>query len=253
MTVWAIADLHLSFGCPDKGMDIFGPEWSRHYEKIQQFWDAYVQDEDLVLIPGDISWAMRLVEAQADLEWISKRPGTKVMIKGNHDHWWASTNKVRSILPPRMHVIWNDVFHWRDIVVGGARLWDTAELDFSPIIEMKPKPGVKSEAAKEFSVQDDKKIFDRELLRLQASLQAMQPDTALKIVMTHFPPIGWDLQESQAVPLLEKAKIQHVVFGHLHSVKKGSVIFGTKAGITYHLASADWLNFTLLKIVDNGY
>jgi predicted phosphohydrolase len=248
VSIWAIGDLHLSLGCIGKEMDVFGPEWHRHHEKIQAFWDSHVHADDLVLIPGDISWAMRMDEALPDLAWIHARPGTKVMIKGNHDHWWASSSKVRAALPPSLHIIWNDAFQWGDVAVGGSRLWETDTLDFSAIIEMKPKPpGIKE--AEAHSPQDDKKIFARELLRLEASLKAMRKDAPLKIVMTHFPPIGWNLQESAAVPLIESAGAHHVVFGHLHSVRRGLTLFGTKAGIPYHFVSADWLQFTLLKVV----
>src|ERR1700722_10971321 len=135
MTVWAIADLHLSFGTPKKKMDIFGGKWVDHAAKVEFSWMQVVNHEDLVLIPGDISWAMAIEEARVDLEWIDALPGTKVMIKGNHDYWWSSLGKVKKILPPSCHLIQNDAFHWKGIAVGGARLWDTTEFGFEKYIE----------------------------------------------------------------------------------------------------------------------
>ena len=98
-TIWAIGDLHLSFGVPNKGMEVFGNEWNGWTEKVKQNWTACIKPQDLVLLPGDISWATRLEDAVPDLEWIDKLPGTKVMIRGNHDYWWpGSKKKLKSLL-----------------------------------------------------------------------------------------------------------------------------------------------------------
>ena len=105
MNIWAIADLHLAFGDPKKDMGVFGPSWEGYAEKIRTHWVSLVAPQDLVLIPGDISWAMDLQTARTDLEWIDALPGTKVMIKGNHDYWWSSLSKVRVMLPPNIHII----------------------------------------------------------------------------------------------------------------------------------------------------
>lgn len=143
-SIWAIGDLHFSFGIQGKEMSVFGPEWINHHEKIKDYWDAHVKPEDLVLIPGDISWAMRLEEAIADLNWIHERPGTKLIIRGNHDYWCQTASKVRKVLPSSIHLIWHDAFHWNDVSICGTRLWDSPEYDFGAYIEMK-KP-LKAEA-----------------------------------------------------------------------------------------------------------
>ncbi len=241
-TIWAIGDLHFSFGTPGKEMDIFGQEWHKHYEKIATSWDASVSPEDLVLIPGDISWAMTLEEAMPDLEWIHKRPGTKVMIRGNHDYWWNSISKVRKVLPSSVHVIWNDAFLWNDVAVAGTRLWDNPEYSFTPYVNHK---GERKEVS-----QEDEKIFQRELGRLKMSLAAMSPQAKHKIVMTHYPPIGADLKESCVSKMLEEAQVPLCIFGHLHSMKKDIVLFGKKNGVEYHLVSCDFLNFQLFKLME---
>jgi len=94
MAVWAIADLHLALGIPEKKMDAFGEPWIDYTDKIAQNWNQLIDKDDLVLIPGDISWAMRTEDAKIDLDWIHALPGTKVMLRGNHDHWWSSLSKV---------------------------------------------------------------------------------------------------------------------------------------------------------------
>ena len=102
MNIWAIGDLHLSFGVPDKSMDIFGPAWKDHAKQIEESWHRLIRPEDLVLIPGDISWAMRIEDAILDLQWIDRLSGTKLLLKGNHDYWWGSLKKIAAILPPSL-------------------------------------------------------------------------------------------------------------------------------------------------------
>jgi predicted phosphohydrolase len=246
MAIWAIGDLHLSFGVPGKEMSLFGDLWNDHHEKIKAFWDANVHPDDLVLIPGDISWAMRLAEAEADLKWVDERPGTKVMIRGNHDYWWDSASKIRKVLPPSLHIISNDAYLWNDVAIGGVRLWDTSEFRFGPFIQVSgPKPLPVETTEK---LEEDDKVFQRELSRLELSLKAMKKDASLKIVMTHYPPISADLKDSSVSKLLESYGIHICVFGHLHSLKKESKLFGVKNDIAYHLVSCDWLNFRLHKI-----
>ena len=244
--IWAIGDLHLSFGVPSKQMGLLNSDWIGYEEKIEKHWREMVAPTDLVLIPGDISWAMTLEEVLPDFQWIDRLPGTKVMIKGNHDYWWGSLAKLVSKLPPSIHVIQNNAFFWEGIAIGGARLWDTAEYSFGHCVDFKENPRER----KTDPIQEDmeEKIFSRELERLRMSLKAMNPAASLKIAMTHYPPISADLKPSRASAILEEYGIQTVVFGHLHSLKKGAKMFGEHKEIRYILTSADYLNFRLIQI-----
>lgn len=147
MAVWAIGDLHLSFGTPEKKMDVFGPHWIDHPKKIEAHWREKITKDDLVLIPGDISWSKSIAGAMPDLEWIHSLPGTKVMIRGNHDYWWSSLKRLREIMPPSIHLIQNDTFTWNNIIIGGARLWDTPEYNFNSYIPYFENPVSDPEAA----------------------------------------------------------------------------------------------------------
>ncbi len=245
MKIWAIADLHLSFGDANKSMDIFGPQWVGYTDQIEKNWRASIVDEDLVLIAGDISWAMRPELAKVDLGWIESLPGTKVMIRGNHDYWWTSLSKVRAVLPPSIHVIQNDVFEWNDICIGGARLWDTEEFNFNGYIEYRENPKA---IVKEKNSAEQKKIFEREIQRLEVSLKQLNQKAKMRIVMTHYPPISATMEDSIVSGLLEKYNVDICVFGHLHSVKKGVEMFGTKNSITYLLTSCDFLDFNPLIV-----
>jgi len=242
MRIWAIGDLHLSFGVPDKAMDYFGPTWQEHARKIEQNWKNVISPDDLVLIPGDISWALTLEEAIPDLEWIHALAGTKVLLKGNHDFWWGSLNKLVKVLPPSIHVVQNSAFHWKNATIGGARLWDTPEYSFGQFVAYRENPRKNIDV----QIQDNlaEKIFERELQRLELSLQKLSPDAQLRIAMTHYPPLGADLNPSRASKILEKYKIQICVFGHLHNIREDISLFGVaKEGIRYELTSCDYLRF----------
>lgn len=247
MAVWALGDLHLSFGIANKEMDIFGSNWAGHPEKIRRNWVECVAADDLVLIPGDISWAMHPEDAKADLDWIDALPGTKVMIRGNHDYWWASLKKLEKVLPPSIHLVQNNVFRWNDFAIGGARLWDTPEYTFGRFINYKENPR-ENVLTKVEDPREAQKIFERELGRLEMSLKQLPKDGCVKIAMTHYPPIGADLQPSKVSAILEKYDITACVFGHLHNVQHGTLPFGTKNGIKYLLTSCDYLDFHPIKV-----
>ncbi len=251
MKIWAIGDLHLSFGVEGKEMDVFGPGWENHAERIKEHWTATVGRDDLVLLPGDISWAMRPEEAAADLAWIHKLPGTKVMIKGNHDYWWGSLKKISEILPPSIHIVQNNAFHWKEAAIGGARLWDTPEYSFGKFIDFRENPREKQAPDAEAAVQEElnQKIFDREIERLKLSLKQLRPDAKIRIAMTHYPPIGADLERSRASQILEENGIQVCVFGHLHNIKSGCALFGEARGVRYLLTSSDYIRHQPIAVL----
>lgn len=249
MAVYAIGDLHLAFGAPDKSMEVFGPAWDRYAEKIETHWNELIKPEDLVLLPGDISWAMKPEQALIDLNWIDALPGTKVMIRGNHDYWWTSPSKLRAMLPPSIHMIQNDTFQWNDLSIGGARLWDTPEYGFRDYIVYKENPKAKDKPPVD-TFEEDAKIFARELQRLDMSLKLHNKKARLKIAMTHYPPIGADLKPSQASRILKAHHTDICVFGHLHNVKPQALPFGKADGIDYALTSADYLDFRPLRLLE---
>ncbi|HEX4839598.1 MAG TPA: metallophosphoesterase [Rhabdochlamydiaceae bacterium] len=246
MQIWALADLHLAHSVPSKNMAVFGPVWEGYMAKMAASWKEMIKSEDLVLLPGDITWAMKLEEAKIDLEWIDALPGTKVMIRGNHDYWWSSAKKMSAIFPPSVHFIHNTAFHWKDVAIGGTRLWDTPEYNFNGYVHFQENP--KARPAEERSDQDAP-IFERELERLKLSLKQMNPSAKLKIAMTHYPPISADLQLSRASTILEEFGVQICVFGHLHNLKKDKPMFGQVRGVKYLLTAADYLDFRPLRVI----
>ncbi|MCP5504132.1 MAG: metallophosphoesterase [Chlamydiales bacterium] len=245
MKIWAIADLHLCFGAPDKSMEAFGAAWENYVKRIEENWKKVVGAEDLVLIAGDITWAMKLEDAMKDLLWIDALPGTKVILKGNHDYWWPSNKKLLEILPPSIHFINNNALTIGEVTIGGSRLWDTSEYSFSKYINFVESPLVKE---KKLTEEEIERIYNRELERLRLSLQQLDPKASYRIAMTHYPPISADLKESRASKILEEFGINVCIFGHLHNVKKGHPLFGEKNQILYLFTAADYLDFEPLLV-----
>lgn len=248
MRIWAIADLHLPFGDPSKDMSIYGPDWENYTQRIEANWRERVSQNDLVLIPGDLSWAMRPEQALADLEWVDALPGKKVISRGNHDLWWSSASKVRKILPPSIQALHHSALVWEGVAICGTRLWDSDEYNFADSIIVRPNPKA---TVKEETV-DDAAIFNRELGRLEMALKALDSKAHTKIAMVHYPPIGADLQPSKVSSLLEKYGVDICVFGHLHSLDKTRKMFGEARGVRYVLTSCDYVNCTPVELLDLG-
>lgn len=250
MHIWVIADLHLSFGVSNKKMDLFGPLWERQPERVEEAWRSSVQPEDLVLIPGDISWATHLDQAIPDLEWIEALPGQKLMIKGNHDFWWSSLSKIRKVLPPSVAVLQNEAVSWNDLSIGGTRLWDCPSVRFKDEIIFTENPAIsKLPRDDEKAVREDQKIYARELQRLELSLKQLDQSANKRIVMTHYPPVNAKMDPSPASELLEAYNVDICVFGHLHNVREDIPLFGERNGVQYKLTSCDYLHCTPLQII----
>lgn len=225
----AISDLHLSFGV-DKPMDIFGPQWVGHADRIREAWDRDVRPQDWVLVGGDTSWGLTLPEALPDLRWLGERPGTKILIKGNHCTWWSSRRKVESVLHPSIRLLQNDAHRLPDgTVVVGARLWDP--------------PGAPWTDA------NAEKIFNRELQRLQLSIdagRALGGDRTIALI--HYPPRYSDGRITPAVPMLEAAGVSVCVYGHLHGKDHKHGFQGEAGGIRYYLTACDAIDFRPIRV-----
>ena len=229
-------------------MDVFGDHWHDHDKKIRKSWEAVIQPDDLVLIPGDISWAMKIKDVIPDLEWIDSLPGTKVMIRGNHDYWWGTQSKVAEVLPPTIHAIHNNVYKWNNFEIGGVRLWDS-DFSFNEFIEFKENPRANKILLEQAENHEENlRIYNRELIRLEMSLKCFKDPDCQRIVMTHYPPVDDQMNPSPASDLLEKYNVSICVFGHLHNVPHGALPFGEKRGVRYVFASCDYLDFKPIKI-----
>jgi predicted phosphohydrolase len=248
MAIFAIADLHLSLSAPDKDMAIFGAAWEGYQEKIRHQWCHSVGPDDLVLVAGDICWAMKFEQALTDLAWIHDLPGTKILLRGNHDYWWSSMSKMKKLLPPSLHLLHNNAFTWGSIGICGARLWDTDEFSFlEHVVVSGPKapPQMPTEEQR----LEQTKIFQREVQRLDLSLKALPKEVSAKIAMTHYPPVGPQLQPTAVSRLLDQAHVDTCVFGHLHSMQPDAIRFGAVGKTEYRFVAADAVDFAPQLIV----
>lgn len=232
MSIFVISDLHLSLSV-DKPMDIYGGQWMNHVERIKKNWITLVREEDQVIIPGDISWGLRLEEAMEDLNWIDELPGKKILFKGNHDLWWNSIGKLNKLFES-LTFVQNNYYETQTHRVCGSRGWACpGEVGFTS---------------------QDEKIYLRELGRLRLSLDAAMKhgDNEKEMIgVLHFPPTNEKMEPSGFIKLFEEYGIKKVVYGHLHgkeAYKNG--LQGIRNGIEYSLTSCDKLECTPLKLIE---
>ena len=230
MKVFAIGDLHLEGG-DDKPMSVFGDQWEGHFDKIRTDWRNKVGPDDLVLIPGDISWAMQLEHALPDLMMIAELPGRKVLLRGNHDYWWSGISRLRAVLPEGMYAIQNDALRFGEITVAGSRGWTL------------PGPGVSAE---------DEHIYQRELTRLAMSMDRARSLGGDLLVMTHYPPVGDNGADTEVSRMISEAGARFCVYGHLHGASGRTAFNGTLNGTQYICVSCDQLGFMLREIPVEG-
>ena len=221
MSFFAIADTHLSFGT-DKPMDTF-EGWQNYTERLKKNWNSLVNQEDVVIIAGDISWAMNFNELRADFDFIDKLNGKKIILKGNHDYWWNTVKKMNAFLAENhfntISFLYNNAVEFEGFSVCGSRGWlfDTNE-------------------------SQDEKVLNREVLRLKMSLDSAQSDE--KIVFLHYPPITANESCEEILFLLKEYGIKKCYYGHLHGVAARFSIDDKIDDIDFKLISADRLNFT---------
>ena len=222
MALYAIGDLHLCLGAC-KPMDVFGGAWVGYMDKLKKGMSKIGPDDTTVLL-GDLSWALDLTEAKADFTWINDIPGRKIILKGNHDYWWGTATKFYKFCEENgfqdQLILNNNHFEYEGWAICGTRGWFFEE---------------------EKSGEHDEKVFKRELIRLEASLQSA--GDMPKMVFLHYPPKYKGYECPEIISLMEKYDVGRCFYGHLHGASHGLAIEGMWNGIEYKLVSADKLGF----------
>lgn len=227
--IFAIGDLHLPGGS-EKPMDIFGNHWEGHFEKISRDWKSRVSPEDIVLIPGDISWAMQMEAAKEDLEAIGSLPGRKILIRGNHDYWWSSISRLRSLMPEGMYALQNDAIRLGGYVFCGSRGWALPEGE---------------------NDLENQRLYQRELMRMALSLErgtALAVEGEELIAMIHYPPVEASGRPTPMSDLFSSHGVRHVFYGHLHGAANAFAFSGQVGEVCYHPVSCDGLGFRLYEL-----
>ena len=240
MKYFTISDLHLSLSAPfdpddpgadiiNKPMNVFGSHWDDYLLRLSNNWQETVGKQDIVLVPGDISWAMNLAEAKHDLDFIGDLPGEKILIRGNHDYWWDGIKKLRKSLPKGMFALQNDAIDTADFAVCGTRGWLLPD-------------------NKSFKEKDDRKIYKRELHRLTMALNDAGRFAKPIIVMLHYPPIDVPIVSDEFVALMKEYPVSYCVYGHVHG-NKAAAFEGEYQGIEFINASVDRIGFAPKEII----
>lgn len=227
MAIYALSDLHLSKGVKDKSMEVFGKEWEDYEKKIDENWKNTVTENDTVLIPGDISWALNLEDAYEDFSYLNSLPGNKIIIKGNHDYYFSTLTKVNKFLQDNnfttIKILNNNSYFVEGYNICGFRGWGNTDDD----------------------TVDDYKVYQRELIRLELSLKSILEENKKYpiIVMTHFPPFRYEIKE-----ILKKYNVKICVYGHLHGDGHYMIKEGNIDGVDYNMVSGDYTKFKLVKL-----
>ena len=242
MAIYTIGDLHLSFH-ENKPMDIFGENWKGHEEKIKQDWINKVKETDLVVIPGDFSWATYLKDTYEDFKYLNSLPGKKLLLKGNHDYWWTTLKSMRNFLKEKsfenIDFIFNNAYEFENYIIAGTRGWSQTE-------------------------EENEKFLNRETQRLEMSLKQakeiqekkLQEENIEKeiIVFMHYPPITntqvEKKEETSFIKIMKKYNIKKCYYGHLHGTAIKEAVEQEYQEINFKLVSADKLGFKLLRIRD---
>ena len=229
MALYTIGDLHLSLGAP-KPMDVFGGKWVGYMDKLAEGLSV-IGPEDTTVLCGDLSWALGLENAQADFAWIDRIPGRKIILKGNHDYWWSTAAKFYKFCQANgfseQYILNNNCYEYGDWAICGTRGWFFEE---------------------ERSGAHDAKVFNRELMRLEASLKAAKDRP--KLVFLHYPPRYRGYECREIIELLERYGVRRCYYGHLHSDSHKLAIEGLYGGVEYRLVASDYTNFQPVKVLD---
>lgn len=222
MSLFAIADTHLSFGT-DKPMDTF-EGWSNYTQRLKENWNKIVDDKDYVVIAGDISWAMSFSELEADFDYINKLNGKKIILKGNHDYWWNTMSKMNAFLKENsfssISILHNNAYFAEGIAIAGTRGWFCDD-----------------------SAEADKKVIAREAGRLLCSIKEAEKFGGETVVFLHYPPISSTQRCEELLEVINSQNIKRCYFGHLHGYVSPADSLIECDGVTYRLVSADKLSF----------
>lgn len=229
MALYAIGDLHLSLSS-NKPMDIFGDGWKDYVQRIKEGF-SQLNDDDVTVLCGDISWGMSLEESLEDFRFIDALPGKKILLKGNHDYWWNTVAKMERFFKEHelttMSFLYNNCLTYGDKAICGTRGW-FYELD---------NEGTHNE-----------KMLLREAGRLETSLKLAGEREILCFL--HYPPLYQGYECPEILRLLQEYRVKACYYGHLHGASHRRRIEGNSRGTDFSLVAADYLRFIPKKICE---
>ncbi|HIU47925.1 MAG TPA: metallophosphoesterase [Candidatus Avimonoglobus intestinipullorum] len=232
MALFTISDLHLPLGV-NKPMDIFGPQWENYVARLEEHWQDCVKPEDVVVLPGDFSWATYLEESVRDFAFLNRLNGRKILLKGNHDYWWTTLHKMRTFIAAQgfsgIDFLQNNSYMYQKTAICGTRGWAWA---------------------KEMAA-EDQKIYNRELNRLELSIQsALRQEPEEVLVFLHYPPVLADDFHTPMAELLQRYGVKRCIYGHIHASGSRYAFEGTAGNVQYTLVSCDFRGFYPIQLCE---
>ncbi len=230
MSLWVIGDLHLCYSDPSKTMTVFSG-WENYQERIEHNWNETVKDDDTVVLAGDISWGMNIKQALPDFQHINNLRGKKIILKGNHDYWWSTMNKMENFLAAEnlstISILHNNFYKYENYGICGTRGWVS----------------INGES-------QDEKILMREVQRLETSISLAEAEGLEPIVFMHYPPIFAGSFNYDILQVLYRHNVKSCYYGHIHGRSAHELcIKNTYDGIDFHLISGDYLSFIPEKVL----
>ena len=230
MSLWVIGDLHLCYSDPSKTMTVFSG-WENYQERIEHNWNETVKDDDTVVLAGDISWGMNIKQALPDFQHINNLRGKKIILKGNHDYWWSTMNKMENFLTAEnlstISILHNNFYKYENYGICGTRGWVS----------------INGES-------QDEKILMREVQRLETSISLAEAEELEPIVFMHYPPIFAGSFNYDILQVLYRHNVKSCYYGHIHGRSAHELcIKNTYDGIDFHLISGDYLGFIPEKVL----
>jgi len=225
MSIFAISDLHLSFGT-DKPMNIFRG-WDNHTQRLSANWKRLIKPEDTVVLPGDFSWALKLEESAEDFRFLENLPGKKILLKGNHDLWWSTAKKLREFWQENgfssVDIVYNNCLVAEGYAISGTRGWF-------------------------YDNTGSKKVLLREAGRLDLSLKEAEKTGLPILTFLHYPPVYGEFVCDEILDVLKSHNIKKVYYGHIHGAGFNNAVKSFD-GIEFRLISCDCIDFTPYFIV----
>lgn len=228
MSLYAIGDLHLSLGEIQKPMGIFNG-WENHIQRLSENWKASISQEDTVVLAGDTSWAMGLKNSLTDFQFINALPGRKIILKGNHDYWWATKRKMDNFFRDNgldsLYILFNNCYEYSEYGICGTRGWVSID-----------------------GKTENESVMAKEVQRLEVSICGALEKNLKPLVFMHYPPVYGSTCNYDILDVLYRYKIEQCYYGHIHGYSQKNAITGVQDGVEYNMISSDYLHFNPIKI-----
>ncbi len=247
MSLYALGDLHLHFQTELKAIGQKSGVWRHHEQKFQKNCAKMIDANDTLVLVGDHSWGKNLNECEQDLAYIADLPGRKILTRGNHDMFWDAkkTRQLNEKFQPKLNFLQDGFEVYQDYALVGTKGF-TFEGPY--YLDRRGRIIGWDEEKEEHA----KKLVERELARLRASLEMAKNEGYQKfIIFLHYPPTNILEESSGFTDIAEEFRAEQVIYAHCHGESRfHDSIQGEFHGVEYRLVSGDFLRWKPYKVLD---